>query len=201
MVMATPEHGGKYVKAAIVTVLVGLCLALEAVVHCGMNVSVAYTHIFYLPIALAGIWFHRKAVAVAVLLGGTHIAVETLSVGAGDPAAVVRAVMFVVVAYVIGSLSASRDRAREERERKHRRMVAFIAEVALRIRTPILLIQENLRDACLAAEKGEKEEAIDLLRVQISHAESILATLRELNQGVIGEETDIPESYRDFLAR
>lgn len=203
MVMRVPETSGRYLKAAVVTALVLLSLALEVVVHLGMSVSVAYTHIFYLPIALAGIWYYQKAVPVAVLLGGTHIAVEALSVGAIDPAAVGRAVMFVVVAYVIGSLSESRDRARAERERKHRTMVAFISEVSLRIKTPILLVQESLQDACLAAEKGEmgKEEVLDLLRVQICHAERILATLRELNQGVIEEETDIPESYRDFLTR
>jgi hypothetical protein len=203
MVTTTPEPGGRYMKAAIVTALVLLSLALEAVVHLGMSVSIAYTHIFYLPIALAGIWFHQKAVAVAALLGVTHIAVETVSAGGVDPAAVVRAVMFVAVAYVIGSLSASRDRALEEKERKHRTMVAFISEVALRIRTPILLVQENLRDACMAAETGEmeKEDVLDLLKVQISHAESVLATLRELNQGVIEEEQDIPGPYKDFLTR
>jgi hypothetical protein len=203
MVMTALEEGERYMKAAIVTALVVLSLALEAVVHLGMNISAAYTHIFYLPIALAAIWYHQKAVLLAVLLGGTHIAVDVLSFGAIEVAAVVRAVMFVVVACLIGSLSESRDRAQAERERKHRTMVAFISEVALRIRTPILLIQENLWEVCRAAEKGEigKEEAVDLLRVQISHAERILATLRELNQGVIEEETDISKPYRDFLTR
>lgn len=203
MITAASEQRGRYIRAAVVTALTLLSLALEGVVHFGMNISVAYTHIFYLPIALAGIWYHRKAVLLAALLGGVHIFIGTLSIGAVEPAAVVRAAMFVTVAYVIGSLSESRDRALEETEKKHRTMVGFISEVALRIRTPILLIQENLRDACQDLESGEMEKnhVADLLRVQISHAEKILATLRELNQGVVEEEKEIPRPYRDFLTR
>lgn len=203
MIITVSEQTGRNIRATVVVILTLLSLALEGVVHFGMAVSVAYTHIFYVPIALAGIWYHRKAVLLAAALGGVHIGIAILSAGFVDLAAVVRAAMFVTVAYVIGELSESRDRALEETERKHRTMVAFISEVALRIRTPILLIQANLRNACQDLERGEIErtEIADLLRVQISHAENILATLRELNQGVIEEEKEIPRSYRDFLIR
>ncbi|MDD3111596.1 MAG: hypothetical protein PHU26_04805, partial [Methanofollis liminatans] len=119
------------------------------------------------------------------------------------PAALVRAAMFVVVAFVIGSLSESKDLLAAERERKHNALVGFIAEVGLRIKTPMSVIRENLGEIGRGIETGEmeKEEVLAALQIQISHAEKILATLRELNQGVVDEQKDIPESYRDLLTR
>ncbi|HDS64249.1 MAG TPA: hypothetical protein ENN52_09090 [Methanofollis liminatans] len=65
------------------------------------------------------------------------------------------------------------------------------------------VIRENLGEIGRGIETGEmeKEEVLAALQVQISHAEKILATLRELNQGVVDEQKDIPESYRDLLTR
>lgn len=193
-----------WIKPTVVIGLVAVCVALEVLVHAHLNISVAFTHIFYLPIAIAGIWYYKKAVPLALFLGAMHIGVEYLMAGTlFDPAALVRAAIFVVVAYVIASLSESRDLLAVEREQKHRALVAFISEVGLRIKTPMSVIRENLDDISRSIEAGEmeKEEVRAALQVQISHAEKILATLRELNQGVIDEQKDIPESYRDLLTR
>jgi signal transduction histidine kinase len=191
-------------KPAVVIGLVIVSLALEVLVHAYLNISVAFTHIFYLPIVIAGIWYYKKAVLLALFLGVLHIAVEYSLAGTlFDPAAVIRAVMFVLVAYVIGSLSESKDLLAEEREKKHKALLGFIAEVGLRIKTPMSVIRENLDEIGRGIETGEmtKEEVQAALQIQISHAEKILATLREMNQGVIDEQKDIPESYRDLLTR
>jgi len=193
-----------WIKPAVVIGLVAVCVALEVLIHAYLNIAVAFTHIFYLPIVIAGIWYYKKAVVIALLLGAMHIAVEYFTMGfVFEPAALVRAAMFVVVAFVIGSLSESKDLLAAERERKHNALVGFIAEVGLRIKTPMSVIRENLGEIGRGIETGEmeKEEVLAALQVQISHAEKILATLRELNQGVVDEQKDIPESYRDLLTR
>ncbi|TAJ45478.1 hypothetical protein [Methanofollis fontis] len=192
-----------WIRPAIVVALITLSVVLEVVVHIYLSTAVAYTHIFYLVIALTGIWYYRKAAYIALGFGLIHIAVDYWLTGTLDPAAVVRAVMFVIVAYVIGALSESSNFHHEERERKHKALIGFITEVALRIKTPISVIQENLSGICHGIETGEmdNEEITAALQVQISHTEKILATLRELNQAVIDEQKDIPDSYADLLTR
>lgn len=176
-------------KPVIVTALVALSVALEVVVHIHFKTAVAYTHVFYLVIALAGIWYYRKAALIALVLGLVHIGVDWWMTGALDPAAVVRAAMFVIVAYVIGTLSESSDRYYREREEQHRALVGFVEEVSLRIKGPIGTMQEDLAGLCRRVERGEMEsDAVTAaLEVQIAHAEEVVASLRELQQGVIEE--------------
>lgn len=193
-----------WLKLAVVAGLVAISVVVEIVVHAYLNISVAYTHVFYLVIVIAGIWYYKKAVLLALFLGVLHIAVDYFLTGVVfDPAALVRAAMFVVVAYVVGWLSESKDRYFIERERKHRALIGFVTEVALRIKTPVGVIRENLDDICHSIDAGEMsmEEVHLALQVQSTHAEKILATLRELNQGVVDEQQDIPDSYADLLVR
>jgi len=193
-----------WIRRAVVAGLSIIAVVMEVVVHAYLNISVAYTHIFYLPIVIAGIWYYKKAVFIALFLGVLHLAVEFFMSGIiFDPAAVVRAAMFVLVAYVIGSLSESKDLLYEDREKKHKALIGFISEVALRIKTPMSVIHENLCDISRGIDAGEmdQDEVQAALQIQISHAEKILATLRELNQGVIDEQKDIPDSYTDLLTR
>ncbi|MDK2974138.1 MAG: hypothetical protein PWP08_509 [Methanofollis sp.] len=193
-----------WIKPAVVIGLIIVSVALEIFVHVYLNISVAYTHIFYLPIVIAGIWYYKKAVWIALFFGVLHTVVEFFMTGViFDPVALVRAAMFILVACVVGSLSESRDRLFEERETKRLALVAFISEVALRIKTPMNVVLENLGEISRGLATGEmdKEEIQVVLQIQIRHAETILATLRELNQGVIDEQKDIPDSYTDLLTR
>ncbi|QYZ80124.1 hypothetical protein E2N92_12150 [Methanofollis formosanus] len=176
-------------KPVIVAALIALSVALEVVVHIHFNTAVAYTHIFYLVIALTGIWYYRKAAVIALVFGLIHIGVDYWMTGVLDPAAVVRAAMFVIVAYVIGALSESSDRYYQEREEKHRALVGFVEEVRLRIKGPIRTMQEDLAGICRRVERGEMENdaVAAALEEQIAHAEKVVASLRELQQGVIEE--------------
>jgi len=84
--------------------LVTAGLILEIVLHIGYGISVVYTHFFYLIVVAAGVWFGRKAVWVALFFGGLHVAVSCL-VAPGIPIdALLRAVMLVIVAAVIGTV-------------------------------------------------------------------------------------------------
>ncbi|QSZ68133.1 hypothetical protein RJ40_11820 [Methanofollis aquaemaris] len=178
-----------WARLAIVVTLIALSVALEVGVHIHFNTAVAYTHVFYLVIALTGIWYYRKAAVIALVFGLIHIGVDYAMTGALDPAAVFRAAMFVIVAYVIGALSESANRYYEEREEKHRALVGFVEEVRLRIKTPVGTIRDDLTGISRRVERGEMEdgEIAAALEMQIAHAEQVVASLRELQQGVIEE--------------
>lgn len=176
-------------KHIIVAALIALSVALEVVVHIYFNTAIAYTHVFYLAIALAGIWYYRKAAIIALVFGLIHISVDYAMTGALNPAAVFRAAMFVIVAYVIGTFSESANRYYEERKEKHLALVGFVEEVRLRIKVPVGAIRNDLSGISRRVEKGEMEdeEIAAALEVQIAHAEKILASLRELQQGIVDE--------------
>ena len=88
--------------AIILLILVGLFL--ELVVHYYLQISVVYTHFYYLIIAIAGLWYGRKAVWIALFFGGLHIAVTYSISGAFSADTILRAVMFCIVAFVIGTI-------------------------------------------------------------------------------------------------
>jgi PAS domain S-box-containing protein len=77
-----------------------------------MHMTIVYTHFFYIPIILAGIWYHKKAVYVALGLGAVHVLVTYFSIDPLTLNEVVRAAIFIAVAYVIGFVS---EKAEEEK--------------------------------------------------------------------------------------
>ncbi|WP_165394723.1 HEAT repeat domain-containing protein [Methanofollis fontis] len=90
-------------------VVLAASLLLEVVVHLIIGIDVVYSHFFYVPIVLAGIWYGRRAIPVALGLGLVLIAVTWAQSGAVTVSALGRALMFLVVAAVIG-LAAERLR-------------------------------------------------------------------------------------------
>ena len=55
----------------ILLILAGL--GLEFVVHYTWGIAVVYTQFFYLIIVIAGLWYGRKAIWVALFFGSLHI--------------------------------------------------------------------------------------------------------------------------------
>ena len=84
--------------------LAAACTAMELLVHLSMGISVVYTQLFYPVILLAAYWYREKAVILAAYLGILHVGVGFALTGAVEPAALTRAVLFVVVALVAGYL-------------------------------------------------------------------------------------------------
>jgi PAS domain S-box-containing protein len=90
------------------TIAVSIVITLYVNVYLGINV--AYTHFYYIPIILAGIWYHRKAIPLAIILGASHIFIGYWLSGSVDPSTLVRAAMFIIVAIVVAYLSEAADR-------------------------------------------------------------------------------------------
>ena len=77
--------------------------------------TIVYTHFFYIPILLAGVWYRKKAVYIALLLSSVYILVALLSPQTALSAHIFeRSAIFVAVAYVIGFVSEERAKGEEK---------------------------------------------------------------------------------------
>lgn len=82
--------------------LILLGLILEFVVNFQLHIDTVYTHFYYLIIVVAGLWYGRKAILIALFFGVLHIIGSYLTTGILSPDPVIRALMFLIVAFVVG---------------------------------------------------------------------------------------------------
>jgi HEAT repeat protein len=111
-------------RLPVLIVLVVFSLLLELIVHWYLDIDVVYSHFFYIPVVLAAIWYGIRGALVAVLLGAALLAGTYVTSGMIDSGSVIRALMFVLVALVIGVVS---DLMRREQDK----MINEVADAAL----------------------------------------------------------------------
>ncbi len=113
----TDKPGRVDYKLIILLALLLACVLLS-VLLASMGKIAVYTHLFYIPILLAGVWYKRRAIYPALILGTAHIFTTlfffnplsaTILMESGE-----RAGMLIVVAYVIGLVSERCATAQEE---------------------------------------------------------------------------------------
>ncbi len=203
------------VKIAIVGILLAVSVFCEVVMHLWQNIDIGYTHFFYVLIVIAGIWFQRKAIGVAVFLAAMHLTASYSLHGAftGELlwGPIVRASMFVLVAILVAMLSEEREavgtallQSKKEIEEKNVTLIGFMAEYTQRMKNPMRISLWNLLEIRETLEKNSgvaSPETLDSLQVQIKNMEQILETLQFLNAAVVEGSSDIPDAYREFLTR
>jgi PAS domain S-box-containing protein len=94
----------------ILLVIILATIVLTLYVNVILGTEAVYTHFYYVPIILAGVWYYRKAIYLALFLGASHILIGFLHTGGIVPNTLVRAFMFLVVAVVVAYLSETKDR-------------------------------------------------------------------------------------------
>ena len=112
------EH--EKMKYYILFISVLVCAILDAYVTFVVGKVIVYTHFFYIPIILAGIWYYMKAVYVALFLGACHV-LTTFILNGLDIAtleALQRAFIFFVVAYVVGLVSEKQAKSLLQEEKR-----------------------------------------------------------------------------------
>jgi len=118
-------------RAFVLLILIGCCGSI-AYGRLGLGTTVVSTHFAYLPIVLTGMWWGRKSIWVAVLLGVFILCLRPF-VGVAEPfvADLARAFFFVAVAFCVGTVSERAEAARraenlsrKELEDAQRRLVA-----------------------------------------------------------------------------
>jgi PAS domain S-box-containing protein len=92
-----------YQKTMFLAFLILLCAGATWYFHFIQRSEVVFSHLFYIPIGLAGLWWGRRGAWVGVLLGALLLTSHFLS-ALGTPflADVIRSVMFVVVGLTVG---------------------------------------------------------------------------------------------------
>ena len=119
-----PEGFRDY-RMPVLVILVAVSLGLEIFVHWYLGISVVYSHFFYIPVVLAAIWYGKRSVIVALILGIAQLAGTYYTTGFIDSTSYIRALMFVVIALVIGAIS---DHMKREQEQ----MINKVTDAALR---------------------------------------------------------------------
>ena len=97
----------------VLIVIMLACVLLDIYITFLVGKVIVYTHFFYIPIILAGIWYYRKAVYAALFLGAFHV-LTTYIYGLIHISqnfnilileAMQRAAIFLLIAYVVGFVS------------------------------------------------------------------------------------------------
>jgi signal transduction histidine kinase len=101
----TTSHAQPYVFAF----LIATGIFLEIVVHYYLHISVVYSQFFYLIVVIAGLWYGKKAIWVALIFGALQIIVAFAINGLFPIESLIRAAMLIIVAAVVGSLSERMD--------------------------------------------------------------------------------------------
>lgn len=196
-------------KKFTLVLLVLFCLLLEETIHLYWGIEVAYTHIFYILLVLAAIWYHERAVFLAIVLGVMHIVVsyEVLGVLTWPP--LLRAMMFILVTAIVAVISSTKDKYQQELleskkviEANHGILIAYITESANRLRHPIEIVHDNLRELEKQVEQeGPPDDLKIRLQLQIKNTEQIIVNLQDLNGAIVTDHKEIPEAYREFISR
>jgi len=109
----TPEKA----RLLVLFFTIAACVALTFYVGFIMGQQIVYPHFFYIPIILAGLWYHRKAIYAALFLSVVYILITHLSTQIVTLGSFERCVILIAVAYIIGLVSEKRAKVQEELRR------------------------------------------------------------------------------------
>ena len=112
--MAEEKIRCKKTKLLIMAILLaGFCL-LTYYFHKALNTGTVFTHLFYIPIILASLWWKRKGLGVAIFLAVflifSHHLLRDYVETSND---YFRALMFIVISFVVATLSERSAKAQE----------------------------------------------------------------------------------------
>ena len=92
-------------KAAVFALAMALCLGMTVYCHFVKGTDVVFTHLFYIPIVMAGFWWPRRAVYVALVFAAALLSSHYFSgLAASWMTDFLRCGVFTFVAFVVGNL-------------------------------------------------------------------------------------------------
>lgn len=88
-----------------------------------------------------------------------------------------------------------------EQKKAEEALIAYMTEMAMRIKQPVGIIRDNLRDATdlIRANRITPDEAAMILDGQVRNATQVMANVQEFQKAIAEKNQAIPEAYRKFL--
>jgi len=107
----------------IMGVLLLICVGMEYYFHFILGIHVVYTHLFYIPIVLAALWWGLKGgLFMSLFLAFLHIGTHFPSIDEAYVYVLSRSLVFVIVGTVIGVASDKRKQAEVMAELAHKEL-------------------------------------------------------------------------------
>jgi signal transduction histidine kinase len=103
-----------------------ICVMLAFYAEFILHTTIVYTHFFYIPILIAGVWYQRKAIYIAFFLSIVHIAVTYFSPLPLSLNELGRVTMFLTVAYVVGIVSEKEAEEAKELQESHEKLTKIV---------------------------------------------------------------------------
>jgi PAS domain S-box-containing protein len=88
-----------------------------------------------------------------------------------------------------------------DQKRTEEALVAYMTEIAMRIKHPVTVIGDNLQDMAGLIRSGKlsHEEIARLLETQVRNAHQVAANVLEFQRAIAEKNKAIPDAYREFL--
>jgi len=88
-----------------------------------------------------------------------------------------------------------------EQKKAEEALLAYMTEMAMRIRQPVGIIRDNLEDIAKLTREGKlsHDEVAMLLDAQVRNATQVGINVQELQKAIVDKHREIPEAYRKFL--
>lgn len=116
-------------KVIILALLILICAGMTYHCHFIRGSDVVFTHFFYIPLVLAGFWWGKRAIWVAVFLGGWLLASHALSgLDISYLPDILRCGLFIVAGLVVGALREQTLKTEEEIQRLNRELETIVEE-------------------------------------------------------------------------
>jgi PAS domain S-box-containing protein len=109
-------------KRSTLAITILACTLIAIYVNAYLDIDRVYTHLFYVPIILTCLWYHRKAVYVALFFGILHVSLDYYALGILSQSAVIRSLIFILIALVVGTLSEIKDSLNDRVEESNEKL-------------------------------------------------------------------------------
>ncbi|HJH32552.1 MAG TPA: hypothetical protein C5S50_10375 [Methanosarcinaceae archaeon] len=124
------EPTEKY-KVVIVVIFLAASASLIYYSHAVLETGVLFTHLFYIPIIYATMWWKRKGLVVpiflAVILNLSHIYIRKDIITYNDQ---IRSLMFIVIGFMVAELSDKVSKGEKELRKSHEKLKHNAVELA-----------------------------------------------------------------------